>query len=173
MTWALKQLKDRYDSKRILQELDNYHFSRNVFFISSLDGNTYEYPSDKESRTERNENQEKYDQLNKLFQGSYIGEIYNELDAKYGICQARCMKLFANHCYSYHQDFSPRIHIPVNTNEDCIFIVDNHVHRMRMEGWAYLLDTTRKHSAINMSEEDRTHLVFCLKRDENLHQPTT
>ena len=68
-----------------------------------------------------------------------------------------------NRAYSYHVDRTKRIHIPLRTNEDCMFIVENNLYKMPEEGQAYMLDTTNRHTALNLSWENRVHLVLCLK----------
>lgn len=161
----LQQLEEKFDSKKILDELNLCHFRKdNIWFISSQDGKTYSPLGHDHIRANRNINQNEHDKLNELFKGTYIGQIYNELNKKYDICLARYMKLYSKKCYTYHRDLSMRIHIPVVTNENCGFIVNDKFFRMPDEGQTYLLDTTQKHSALNMSTKDRIHLVFCLKK---------
>lgn len=162
---ALQQLEEVFDSQKIIEEVSSYHFRKdNIWFISSEDGKTYSPLGHDHVRADRNLNQEKHDKLNKIFKGTYIGEIYNKLNDKYDICLGRYMKLYPKKCYTYHRDLTMRIHIPVVTNENCGFIVNDNFYRMPISGQTYLLDTTQKHSALNMSKEDRIHLVFCLKK---------
>ena len=68
-----------------------------------------------------------------------------------------------NRAYSYHYDMTQRIHIPLVTDEDCMFIVDDNVYKMPEPGQAYMLDTTKKHTALNLGSNKRVHLVACLK----------
>ena len=44
-----------------------------------------------------------------------------------------------------------------------MFIVENNLYKMPEEGQAYMLDTTNRHTALNLSWENRVHLVLCLK----------
>ena len=67
--------------------------------------------------------------------------------------------------YSYHKDASKRLHIPLVTNEDNILLVDDVVHRLDVPGALYEVDTTKKHTALNLGWEDRVHIVFDLKLD--------
>ena len=62
-------------------------------------------------------------------------------------------------CYTYHKDYTKRIHIPIITNEKCMFIIDDEVVRFPADGDYYLVDTTKMHTAINASFEDRIHIV--------------
>ena len=69
-----------------------------------------------------------------------------------------------NRAYSYHVDMTKRIHIPLRTNDDCMFMVEDNVYKMPELGQAYMLDTTHKHTALNLSWENRVHAVFCLRK---------
>ena len=86
----------------------------------------------------------------------------NKIISDLGMCRTRLMKLEPFHCYSYHRDACKRIHIPIITNERCMFIIDDEVHRYPADGNSYLIDTTKQHTAINASYEDRYHIVGCV-----------
>ena len=88
----------------------------------------------------------------------YTNKVLSDL----GMCRTRLLKLKPFRCYSYHRDASKRIHIPIITNERCMFIIDDEVHRYPADGNSYLLDTTKPHTAINASYEDRYHIVGCV-----------
>ena len=65
-------------------------------------------------------------------------------------------------CYSYHRDQTKRLHIPIITNDKCFLVVDDEVVRTPIEGNSYVIDTTKIHTAVNASFEDRIHLIGCL-----------
>lgn len=69
--------------------------------------------------------------------------------------------------YSYHTDASQRLHVPIVTDDDCIVLVEDKLHRLDKIGQLYLVDTTKKHAAFNLGWLRRIHLVFDLKL-ENL-----
>ena len=75
--------------------------------------------------------------------------------------RTRAMNLRSKTCYSYHKDPTRRIHIPLVTNENCFIIVDDIINRYPADGGYYIVDTTRKHTAVNASWEERIHLVGC------------
>jgi hypothetical protein len=50
----------------------------------------------------------------------------------------------------------------VIASNDSIFIIDDVVYRMLNLGQVYLVNTKLFHSAINMKEEDRVHIVYGL-----------
>jgi len=41
-------------------------------------------------------------------------------------------------------------------------IVDDQLHRLPADGSIYIIDTTKNHTAVNASREDRIHIVGCI-----------
>lgn len=80
---------------------------------------------------------------------------------KLNMTRTRVMKMAPKTCYSYHQDPSKRIHIPLITNEKCFFVVADEVIRLPADGNYYVIDTTKLHTFVNASFEDRIHIVGC------------
>lgn len=78
------------------------------------------------------------------------------------VCRARVMRMKPKTCYTYHQDYTKRLHIPLITNESCFLIVDKEVLHLPADGSIYIIDTTKFHTAVNASREDRIHIVGCL-----------
>lgn len=83
----------------------------------------------------------------------------NNLMETYEITNTRIMILRPKTCYSYHRDISKRLHIPVETNEDCFFIIEKEVFYLPNNGNHFIVDTTLFHTAINASQYDRLHIV--------------
>ena len=80
------------------------------------------------------------------------------------LCRTRVMKLHPKSCYSWHQDDSKRLHLALQTNDKCFFVVENEIIRIKSDGFPFLLDTTKFHTAINANLENftRIHLVGCV-----------
>ena len=95
-----------------------------------------------------------------LFDMPYTNSIINNLN----LCRTRIMNLKYKTCYSYHQDLTKRIHIPLVTNENCWIIIEKEVKHYPADGNWYEIDTTKKHTAVNASWEDRIHLVGNLRK---------
>ena len=67
-------------------------------------------------------------------------------------------------CYSYHVDFTKRIHLAVTTHPHCFIIINEEIQHIPADGNAYLIDTTNPHTALNASlSHDRIHIVGCCK----------
>lgn len=103
--------------------------------------------------------------LHTEFIGSIIEDIFWKLKEEWMLGRGRFMTLTtSNRALSYHWDECYRLHIPVITNEDSWFMLeDKTIHQMSEEGRLYILDASRFHSAMNLGIKDRTHLIFSAK----------
>ena len=108
-------------------------------------------------------NTKEYIVLNEMLKGSYIEKIHNTIVKDYSFGRMRLMKLSGRQCMSLHVDLEKRIHIPIITNKNCLMIVDEEVIHMPADGNAYLVNTTKRHTALNSNLNfDRIHLMFDL-----------
>ena len=85
----------------------------------------------------------------------YINSIIKE----HNLYRVRLMNLKSKICYTYHQDYGKRFHIPIITNDSCFFVIDDKIKRYPADGNWYIIDTTLKHTAVNASWKDRLHLI--------------
>jgi len=92
------------------------------------------------------------------FDMTYTNKVIEEL----GMYRVRLMNMSPKTCYTYHRDYTKRIHIPLITNDDCFFVIDDEILRIPANGNHYLIDTTRKHTFVNASLENRIHLIGCV-----------
>jgi len=93
-----------------------------------------------------------------LFDLPYTNSILKENK----VCRARVMRMKPKTCYTYHQDYTKRLHIPLITNESCFLIVDKEVLHLPADGGIYIIDTTKFHTAVNASLKERIHIIGCL-----------
>jgi len=76
--------------------------------------------------------------------------------------RTRILKVKPGHCYSYHKDFSKRIHLAVTTHPHCFLVIDKQLYHVPADSHPYLLDTTLPHTAMNASlTHERIHVVGC------------
>ena len=108
-----------------------------------------------------------YVTLNKEFVGSEVAKIYslvrNHIFEKFGfhVGRVRLMRLEPKTCYTYHKDPEEfRFHLPLQSNKNCFFVVDDTVCRMEELLTLYKIKTNIIHTAVNASTELRDHLVF-------------
>ena len=66
--------------------------------------------------------EEEFDLLCDLWKDTYIGEVVNALNEKYGVLRGRFMMLGMKTCLTYHKDKTPRLHIPLVTHDDLSLI---------------------------------------------------
>jgi hypothetical protein len=101
---------------------------------------------------------EEYEFTEPNFNIPYTNEIIKSLN----MYRTRLMNMPPKTCYTYHRDFKQRMHIPLITNEDCFFLIEDEVVRLPADGNHYLINTTKRHTFINASLEYRLHLVGCV-----------
>lgn len=71
----------------------------------------------------------------------------------------RLMRIVPFHCYSWHRDLTPRLHIPLVTVRGAFIAVGDQIRKLT-KGDLWWVDTTRWHTAFNGGTEDRYHLVY-------------
>lgn len=105
--------------------------------------------------------QYEFTEISQYFKGSYFEEVIDIINSKYTVHRTRFMLSKPKTCLSTHSDATRRIHIPIDTNNDCYMIFTNKVYRLPF-GNIYLTDTTEPHTAVNASNKTRTHIVMCV-----------
>lgn len=93
-----------------------------------------------------------------IFRDTLFEDLYDALDSKYKVGRVRLMKSNPNTCYAWHQDPIPRLHYPIKTQEGCLMVIEDEVQFMAQDVWC-LTDTTKSHTAVNGSKEERIHVV--------------
>tara|TARA_B110000503_G_C6925614_1_gene320571 strand:+ start:100 stop:633 length:534 start_codon:yes stop_codon:yes gene_type:complete len=99
----------------------------------------------------------------------YTVRLYNNMEYSYSIIEkfnlhrSKYMFLPSITCYGVHSDNTARIHIPIETNQNCFFILDDEVVRLPADGSVYWVNTTLPHTFVNANphktEFVRIHLV--------------
>lgn len=97
---------------------------------------------------------------------SIQNSILAEYITKYRGFRTRIMNMNQRSCYSVHSDPTPRIHIPIKTDDQAWMIWPKHNQCFQLLlGYSYFTDTTLPHSFMNCSTENRIHLVICIDKD--------
>lgn len=97
----------------------------------------------------------------KAFGDTQFEQIYQELAKRYKLGRVRLMKSKPKTCLSWHQDTSKRLHYPIKTQEGCLMVIEDTAYKLEQYTW-YETDTTKHHTALNGSKEERIHLVACV-----------
>lgn len=92
-----------------------------------------------------------------LIKNTHIEKIIKKLK----LVRTRINRLKPGTCYIWHKDPSTRIHIPLEINEGSFMIVANDKINMKL-GYAYEINTTQMHTAVNSGTTDRYHIIGCV-----------
>ncbi len=110
--------------------------------------------------------EEEFDTFHEAWRGSYLYDVYVQLRevAPYQIGRIRLMNLRPVSCLSLHVDPTVRLHIPIETNENCLFVFRDQVPiHMPADGSVYVVDTRFQHTVINGDKKmSRIHFVAAL-----------
>lgn len=103
-----------------------------------------------------------WDKLHPDLTGTWWQEFFTTLPFK--VYRARLLTIHPRTCYSIHTDRTPRIHIAIDTHPQARFIFTNPpaLRHIPDDGYAWWIDTTKEHSAMNGSLKPRIHFVACL-----------
>ena len=101
-----------------------------------------------------------YDQLNPYFTGTIFEQIIN----RYNFKRTRLIWVGSMSCYSMHVDSTPRVHIPLITNNDCYFVFKNLIPVHLASGFVHYTNTKFLHTFMNCSEKPRLHLVGAIEK---------
>lgn len=93
-----------------------------------------------------------------LFDLPYTNKIIEDL----GMYRTRVLRMHPKTCYTYHMDYTKRIHIPVKTNPKCFMVLQNEIMWLPADGNYYEVDTRKYHTFVNASTEERIHIVGCI-----------
>lgn len=89
--------------------------------------------------------------------------------------RARVIQLPAGHSCIWHRDapdnvYCVRLHIPILTNENCYFEIENGRAHLPADGSAYFLHVNRMHRVVNEGQTSRYHLVMNVRDDLGISQ---
>jgi hypothetical protein len=152
----VKPLLDCYYSleKEISWVVSNWSRQTGVQYRNGVVSQTEPCESLKNGRSEWD-----YNNLNDLYKNTII----EELIKKYNLFRTRLMWVEPKSCYTLHKDHSGRIHIPIITNPNALFVFRKGFMFNLEAGKIYYTDTRLEHTFANFSEEARLHLVGCIK----------
>ncbi len=108
--------------------------------------------------------EEAYCHLNSSLKGTVVDEYFMwlKLIGNFQPYRTRLMMMEPKMCYMAHADFSPRLHFPVFTNLDAMFVFPDHqsLHHLPADGSTYWVDTRERHTFMNANFNKRLHLVM-------------
>ena len=115
-------------------------------------------------------NEEEFCILQPQLVGTEIEKLFNSINFK--MYRTRIMLMLPGASYPVHSDLTPRIHIPIVTNEKCRFkfpnISTDYANYMPADGSIYRADTTEPHLFANESDQTRIHIIGSLGCDNKV-----
>ena len=150
----------QYDVERILLEMESLPQWDLQICLQSYEGNRDHTFGCGLLQKIHDDGRVETDLTHKIFDIPYVNSIIEE----HQLYRTKFFKMRPKTCYSYHRDQTKRLHIPIITNDKCFLVVDDEVVRTPVEGSSYVIDTTKIHTAVNASFEERVHLIGCLPK---------
>lgn len=116
------------------------------------------------SQTKTNQWEHSFCHIQPSLQGSVIEEYLKWLEVP--VYRTRIMMSKPKGCYSIHRDYSPRLHLPLVTNKQCNFLITEPLTMFHLpaDGTTTWVDTTKQHTFMNGSTEQRLHLVMIVEK---------
>ena len=157
---SFKRMNKQYDIKKIQEEvntlLEQHNLKLGQIMLQSADGKDFYYGIGKVDNIV-DADETKFN-ISNLPNDAEITKFMNEQK----LYRTRIMVASPKTCYEFHYDPSPRVHLVVKTNEWAFLADDMKLVHLPADGYPYYLDTTKPHTAINSSLEDRIHIVGCV-----------
>jgi len=164
----IKKLNYTYDHKQIYKVYENIRndfLSDKQICIQHSDSCTDKYRDGVGKLGQRDEHD--FCHVNDKFKGTVIEKILSDTNGY----RARIMISTSKTCYSMHRDVAPRIHIALDTHDECGFIFPNWDRKQWIEipqdNHLYWVNTCAKHTFVNAGRE-RVHLVFVSDKINNM-----
>ena len=156
LTFDYRELLIKYNSIEIPEDV---MYDQNQIVITSFDGKNV-MVDNKFNEDYKRIPEVDLNLMNEWFKNSYVEEVINIINETYNTTKWRFMRLSSERrAYSYHKDETKRLHIPLLTNDECMFIIEKQLYEMNQPGVLYEMDTTQYHTALNLGWSDRVHMV--------------
>ena len=160
---VVKQVVSITDSMNIYTDLINYPDGQ--IAVQSEHKNQNDYRSGIGKSSARTPEWERsFCHLQPMFKDTAIAEYLDWLEVP--VYRTRIMLSRPKTTYSIHKDYSPRLHLPLVTNDQCFFLFtqpEKLIH-MPADGRTYWVDTRLHHTFLNGSVFDRLHLVMIVEQ---------
>ena len=160
---VVKQAASIADSMNIYTDLFNYPDGQIAVQSNQPDQDDYRAGIGKSS-AKTADWERSFCHLQPMFRGSAIAEYLDWLEVP--VYRTRIMLSRPKTTYSIHRDYSPRLHLPLITNDQCFFLFtrpEKLIH-MPADGRTYWVDTRLHHTFLNGSVFDRLHLVMIVEQ---------
>jgi hypothetical protein len=158
--YKLENFEQLYNEVFML--INKIGFVKNQIMCQSMNESTEDFETGIGSIDDlEHKNEELYKFIQPMLKGSYLEQIIS----KHNAFRTRILKLTPRSCYSIHRDPTPRIHIPIVTNEQSWMIWPKNSYCINLKkGFVYSTDTRSFHTFLNGDKKlERIHIVMAIK----------
>ena len=78
------------------------------------------------------------------------------------LTRTKLISIMPTFCYKVHTDWTNRIQMALVTDPNCYYIEEGISYHIPVDGYGYVTETTKPHTAINASHKDRIHVIGCV-----------
>lgn len=78
------------------------------------------------------------------------------------LTRTRILRIAPSFAYNTHKDWTDRCQLGIITNQYCYYIEEGVLYNIPDDGYGYVTETTKMHSAVNASLEYRVNLIGCI-----------
>lgn len=91
----------------------------------------------------------------------YINAVIHKVRKLFEFNSVNFREIMPNTAYNWHTDIGKRcIHIPLITNNGCLFVYENTAFKMPADGSVYFVNNEKFHTFVNAGSSSRLHLTF-------------
>ena len=131
-------------------------YKYNILYPGIYDGTSFN------KRLKRFEIRRDYTVFNEDYLDTEFYNIYTELTKYYEIDRFRIVMLKSLTAVNWHQDNFENIHVPIETNTGCRFVIDDRSYYLPADGSSYQADNCINHSIFNAGLTDRFNLLISI-----------
>jgi len=169
-----KEYKSRYPKfnevvdqcRQLAEQHGNWEFNYDSQIAIQTDDSSIDnwYAGTGQSQAKTNKWEHSFCHIQPSLRGTVIEAYLKWLDIP--VFRTRIMMSRPKGCYSIHKDYSPRLHLPLMTNKQCNFLITDPLTMFHLpaDGTTTWVDTTKQHTFMNGSTEQRLHLVMIVEK---------
>ena len=77
------------------------------------------------------------------------------------LTRTKLISIAPEYCYKVHTDWTDRIQMALVTDPSCYYIEEGIPYYIPVDGYGYVTETTKPHTAVNASFNNRIHVIGC------------
>jgi len=166
----IEELDYQFDFDRLHQECVKIYYDQCYILANKFNGVSIQHRRDTpapfnqvdgllQSYLYENYTEKDFNVINKFFVDTEIEKIVDH----FNLYRTRILLSEKKSCYTIHRDNTWRLHIPIETNKNCMFFFPDYNKHFNLEtSKIYKVNTKERHTFLNCSDKKRLHFVGCL-----------